>query len=656
MIIGLFIKNYKTYQNITFIPFIKNTEHKLSIFIGPNGAGKSSILEALDTLFNDRGWNTNINSKKGEGFICPVFLIPKRERLTNKAIPYISDFFWSYQIPQHTGAASYEAWQEFVSYREDIKKTISTADYYLIVAGIDEDFNTSYTSTHNSLKNSFKSKGIKFEDHDKALKIILNRYRFIYLPIHNSPTNLLDLKARELQALLDKNFVKEIDQILSKDDSSSSPIKSINEHLERFLSDINNNLKVLDDDYQYKTQHSYKITASDITEITLRKYFSERPLQKDGKPIESLSSGEQRMAIIDVAHAFLSKGTNTNKEIILSIDEPEASLNPINCLRQFKRIFEITTKFKKQAIISTHWYGLLTTPENATLNFIQKTDDKPTIKSLDLSRIQEERRNFPDSFEMKSYFDLVSSILSIMKSDNQNWLICEGHDDQNYIKKMIGESTKAINILPAGGRGGVIKIYEYLRIAAEDRAERGLLKGKILCIVDSDAEIIQIPQCSKEAKKHIKILRFQITKNEEADLVEPTSSGHYTETELEDTLSAEDYYNAAKYIIERRATNKIKEAFNGFKLNPKAIHARINDDLHFLRPTTIRFLDAKSEIKDFLTQTETKAEISKIYKHTKQNPAWVETIKLFFGTPQKTEHIETKARNRIDPLPTLPTT
>ena len=48
MIIGIILRNFKTYKNINYIP-LSNGE-RFSGLIGSNGVGKSSILEALDCL------------------------------------------------------------------------------------------------------------------------------------------------------------------------------------------------------------------------------------------------------------------------------------------------------------------------------------------------------------------------------------------------------------------------------------------------------------------------------------------------------------------------------------------------------------------------------------------------------------------------------
>ena len=78
MIIGVILRNFKTYKNINYIP-LSNGE-SFSGFIGANGIGKSSILEALDCFFNNRIWNVNVNrTSSGEEscYIVPIFCIEK---------------------------------------------------------------------------------------------------------------------------------------------------------------------------------------------------------------------------------------------------------------------------------------------------------------------------------------------------------------------------------------------------------------------------------------------------------------------------------------------------------------------------------------------------------------------------------------------------
>jgi hypothetical protein len=79
MILGLFIRNFKTYQGVNFVPLSDN--HKFCGLLGRNGIGKSSVLEALDCFFNNKEWNFHYSVKrnglKARPYIVPIFSIEK---------------------------------------------------------------------------------------------------------------------------------------------------------------------------------------------------------------------------------------------------------------------------------------------------------------------------------------------------------------------------------------------------------------------------------------------------------------------------------------------------------------------------------------------------------------------------------------------------
>lgn len=80
MIIGIFLKYFKTYKGINFIPLADDSN--FCGLLGVNGVGKSSILEALDCFFNNKQWNLNVATKKSgvsstTPYIVPVFLVER---------------------------------------------------------------------------------------------------------------------------------------------------------------------------------------------------------------------------------------------------------------------------------------------------------------------------------------------------------------------------------------------------------------------------------------------------------------------------------------------------------------------------------------------------------------------------------------------------
>lgn len=52
MIIGVFLRNIKTYAGINYIPLTNG--HGFCGLVGNNGIGKSSVLESIDSLLNGK--------------------------------------------------------------------------------------------------------------------------------------------------------------------------------------------------------------------------------------------------------------------------------------------------------------------------------------------------------------------------------------------------------------------------------------------------------------------------------------------------------------------------------------------------------------------------------------------------------------------------
>lgn len=90
MIIGLFLRHIKAYKGITYIPI--SYEHNFVSYIGENGIGKSSILESLNSFFNNKPYpinksaiNDGIHTSGNEPFFTPIFLIEKT-KITRKKL------------------------------------------------------------------------------------------------------------------------------------------------------------------------------------------------------------------------------------------------------------------------------------------------------------------------------------------------------------------------------------------------------------------------------------------------------------------------------------------------------------------------------------------------------------------------------------------
>lgn len=199
------------------------------------------------------------------------------------------------------------------------------------------------TTTYNEeiQKNLMKEFGLEQNKIRKSLsslkKYIFEMYSYIYIPVEQPVSELLKLETREMQALLDKDILDFIENIIEKNDI----VKNINDKLEDFMNEVNVNLEKLGMNYvyDYKSKAKYRLTSKDIKEQILFAYFNLRALKVENKTLDKLSSGEQRQALINTAYAFLKNSNNSSnerdKEIILAIDEPEVSLHVSKVLNNF---------------------------------------------------------------------------------------------------------------------------------------------------------------------------------------------------------------------------------------------------------------------------------------------------------------------------------
>src|SRR5690606_18828136 len=197
---------------------------------------------------------------------------------------------------------------------------------------------------------------------------IISHYSYIYIPVETDVHTYTKLETQDMQKLMDKNIQSEIETAIKP-----TVLKQINKDLDAFVKDIEGVLEI----YEYKGHYKNSLTMPDLVSKIIEAYFSIKVLNKksevDGKriPVKELSSGEKRKALIDVAYSFLLKNNDRESNIILAIDEPEASLHISNCYEQFDKLFKIS-KDNHQIIVSTHWYGFLPIIANGSATAITK--------------------------------------------------------------------------------------------------------------------------------------------------------------------------------------------------------------------------------------------------------------------------------------------
>lgn len=574
MIVGLFLRNYKSFKNQHYIPI--SLENNSCYFIGENGVGKSSILSALDTLLNNSDIskldvNNELKSSgydSREPFIVPVFLIEKEKTKKHpsmiKLLEVISSITWQVEFEDFNSLQRPLA-EKFTNHRNILSKKYSENTHYLIPIGFsknkptempvptmsifdsivdyDEELNelTQYTTSSRQKRYSFT------DTLARVLLYVREIYDFIYLPAEITVSSYSKIEGALSQSLLGDNIQSIISKIIKKKD-----IDDINLHLNNYLDKI---AKLLNNNYDFKkpSQRQTLFSQKHMIIKIIETFFNDRILhrKKDGKdtPINNLSSGEKRHALLDLATAFLrSNPKRSYNYTIFAIDEPELSLHATACFKQFEKIKQIS-ELGIQTLVTTHWYGFLPAVGRGTAVYISPNQE--LIKALNLDNYKDEISNlvkesngsYLDILEVKSNHDLVQSIIASISSKNSyNWILCEGKTDKKYIETHLEfESIENIIVLPVGGSVTLKEIYTYLCLALKDRRKN--ITGKVFCLLDTDAKYEKFISPYTAPNILIKRLMFNSDKNE-ISLLNTTDSQFSPPTEIEDALDSIFYYEA----------------------------------------------------------------------------------------------------------------
>jgi predicted ATPase len=573
MIISLIIRHFKIYKGINYIPLSDGT--KFSSILGENGAGKSSILESLDCVFNKKpftDWSINFEAKaegsSGENspHIIPIFLIQKSKlRNTIKAdqnlfqkASLLSDYLWNTSDNKNIDSI-----KEFYIQREELKAKFDKDEYFLLLVGrkykSNDNFFGSYQNTLTFINDAthIKYTDKELEDYFSGFyEYIISHYSYLYIPVETDVQTYTKLETQDMQRLMDKNIQSEIENAITL-----KTITTINGHLNKFVEDIENVLQT----YKYKGKFKNSLTMPDLVSKIIESYFSIKELNKKVPnstktiAVNELSSGEKRKALIDLAYSFLKKNFDRTTNLIIAIDEPEASLHISNCYEQFEKLIEIA-KENHQVLITTHWYGFLPIVTQGTATSIKKGDDnKITTDFFSLSNFREFIKQAKEKhkkskikaplsidYRIKSYNDLIQSIIiSLIQDAPYNWIICEGSSEKIYFENFFKQEIikKKLRILPVGGYEEVMKIYHYLLGPFKDSDYDK--KGKIICLIDTDENRIDVE--SVITNKNLFFKRLVFNKNEKLILYD-VNSDLTTITTIEDSLDSKLFIETLKYF------------------------------------------------------------------------------------------------------------
>lgn len=556
MIIGVFLRNIKTYRKITYIP-LSHGENFCAL-LGDNGAGKSSILEALDSFFNGKVINPNLSYKQTPDLgnlpsITPIFLLDRT--LFDKSdeahqIHKMHNFLINADDKTDVPPVTKQQFKKFLEHRDNLLKYTDITDKVIFPLGIDFKENIHLSIFHHTeillsqdnlnIENKLDIYNNLLND---SLEIVKNYYEYIYIPREIDAESFTKLETNEIQKLMGENLYHELEALITKSD-----ISEINRKLNGYITNLSEDLV----EYTYRTSglKQQHLKPKQVYDLVIQAFFNIRKLfkkeSKDWLEISSLSSGEKQKALIDIAQKLLEKRNKNNQNVILAIDEPEASLHMSSCYDIFDQLYSMSSHCH-QLVITTHWYGFLPIIEKGNTTVITRSsNDTHSADLINLYHYKEQikqlstmtKGTFPSNIRLKSTNDLIQSIItSSTNNPPYNWLICEGSSEKNYLNYYFEEliDKAKLRIVPVGGAKAIKQLYSHLSTAYEDFESE--IKGKIYLLSDTDASLVRYPVKNDDQHPNLRSKRLancNITHS--TKLVRIDENTMTQPTEIEDVL------------------------------------------------------------------------------------------------------------------------
>lgn len=573
--------------------------------------------------------------------------IKKFDKEVQQLIPIVSEFFYDIEL---SSSVNYKSYSNFFKHRDSLRTYKD--NYYLILCGhspnsdlVDNIFIT-FNSTLNKQiverEPAFKDVKVLKRVYDKFKLNIISQYSYQYIPVETSLNEFLRLESKGMQDLMSENIKERIENILIEKlpieagrTKKQSLLDIVNNDLEAFVDNVAKTIQCIDEKYDFEKEYKAKtkLTANHLTDIIVESFFSKRKLKRDSKPIENLSAGERKKALIDIAYAFLTQDEKSNQNIILAIDEPESSLHISMCYDQFNRLQELAKNYNVQLFIATHWYGALPIIDDGVLHHINSQDsDSTDIKQFSFSNYFSDRKGHPDDIQFKSYFDLVSSVISSLRLQEYNWMIVESEDDKKYIAKHLPDHIKnRIKFLPVGSSSVVSALYSYLYTPLFQGHDKKSFKGKVLCLIDTDIKGVNFLSEKSDIDGLLRIRRLQLDKGD-IRLATMDCLVHYP-TEIEEALIPEKFYEALSLVIAEKGDDLIRGNFSLFEFDSQARNSFIKGDDSIIYPSTEvvgnpKYL--KDQIYEFINSH--KRDICNAYCHLEisEKPKWINQVIEYF--------------------------
>ena len=446
------LEGYRGYREKTCIDF-----DNLTVIIGKNDAGKSTVLEAMDTFFNntkmDTGdYNTDLIDTK-EIRLTAIF-----SNLPNEVV--IDDTFPINLSEEYLLNA--DGYLEI----EKVYKGVSPSHketYIIANHPINENFNDLLSLKINQLKNRARELGVDLEDVNQTVKSEIRKKIW--------ESNELEL---EMQRILIKNEdTKKIGEKLESIYPTYSLFKSdrpstdqdaeaqdpMQVAIKEAMKAQETRLKVIERRVQREVEAVANRTVEKLQEMNLELANELNPVFKTdwGKvfklsltsdeqiPINKRGSGVRRLILLNFFRVKAEQQSSTS--IIYAIEEPETSQHPDNQKMLIEAFWELSQQDNAQVVFTTHTPMLTNYIDESNIRYIKNNE---IINNLD----DDLKREIADSLGVLpdhkvKLFIGVEGVNDINGLKNFSKIISREYEDLVDLETL--ENDGKIVFIPLGG-------------------------------------------------------------------------------------------------------------------------------------------------------------------------------------------------------------
>lgn len=254
---------------------------------------------------------------------------------------------------------------------------------------------------------------------------------------------------------------------------------------------------------------------------------------------------------------------------------------------------------------------------------------------MPIKSITSDQKKLPDEISLKSIFDLVSSVIGMMRCETVNWLVCEGVDDQLYLDLFLRDKIDDLCLLPMGGIANVVKLYNYLYTPLNEKKVEQSLLGKIICLVDTDPQPIY-PHNYKSLNKNLLSLRRIQLKDNNFELIELNENSSRHTTVIEDILDSKIFFKAITNVVNRSGDDSLRQLLINLEVNDQFQYTGFSNNLESVDGKDMYSHKRKSEITNFISQHNIKYQVALEYKNIYleeglPKPEWIQKIENLFN-------------------------